>query len=59
MTVTKTPAASTSGGTQWIRISGTIQEVLDALSAEMFSANNAIYWTDDDTDAVVVVCRQA
>ena len=58
MTVTKTPSVSSTGQTNWIRISGTIQEVLDALSAESMSALNVPYYTDDGTDAVAVVCRQ-
>jgi hypothetical protein len=58
MTVTKTASASTAGGTSWIRLSGTIQEVLDALSSEMMSALNCAYWYDDGTDAKALVCRQ-
>lgn len=56
MTVTKT--ASTTEGTNWVRLSGTIQEVLDALGIENASAFNVVYWTDDATDAKAVFCRQ-
>jgi len=59
MTVTKTASQSTSSShTNWIHFSGTIQEVLDALSSESFSALNVSYYTDDGTDAVAVGCRQ-
>jgi len=60
MAVSKTASASTlsSSGTHWIRLSGTIQEVLDALSKENISGGNLVYYTDDDTDAKALVCRQ-
>jgi len=58
MTVVKTASASSVGQTNWIRISGTIQEVLNALSSESMSALNVPYYTDNGTDAVAVVCRQ-
>jgi len=58
MTVTKTASASTAGGTQWIHLAGTIQEVLNALSDEMASAGNVIYYTDDGTNAKAIFCRQ-
>jgi len=56
MAVTKT--TSSGGGTAWIRLSGTIQEVLNALAKENASAINVVYWSDDGTDAVAVFCRQ-
>jgi len=58
MTVTKTPSNATIPGTAWIHLSGTIQEVLDALSEENASAINVVYWYDDGTDAKAVFCRQ-
>jgi len=58
MAVTKTPSQSSSSGTTWIHFSGTIQEVLDALSSEMLSSENVVYWSDDGTDAKAVACRQ-
>jgi len=56
MAVTKT--ASTTEGTSWVRLAGTIQEVLDALASENASAINVVYWSDDDTNAVAVFCKQ-
>lgn len=56
MVVTTTP--STSAGTSWIRLSGTILEVLNALAAQNASALNVSYWSDDGADAVAVMCRQ-
>ena len=58
MTVTKTPSSSSGSGTQWVHLAGTIQEVLDALSSEMASALNVVYYTDDGSDATAVFCRQ-
>ncbi len=58
MTVTRTPSNNSTGGTNWIRLSGTIQEVLDTLSAENASAINVPYWFDDGTDAKALMCRQ-
>jgi len=58
MAVSKTAAQSTSGGTSWIHLAGTIQEVLNALSSENASALNVVYWSDDGTDAKAVLCRQ-
>ena len=58
MAATKVASQSTEGGTSWMHISGTIQEVLDALSSEMLSALNVVYWYDDGTNAKAVACRQ-
>jgi len=56
MAVTK--IKNTTGGTAWIRLSGTIQEVLDALAEENASALNVVYWSDDGTNAKAVFCRE-
>ena len=56
MVVTTTTSAA--GGTTWIHLSGTIQEVLDALAVQNASALNVSYWTDDGADATAVMCRQ-
>lgn len=58
MTVTKTPSAATVPGTQWLYLSGTIQEVLDELSSQSASALNMAYWSDDGTDAKALFCKQ-
>ena len=57
MTVTKTAAQSSNGGTPWVHLSGTILEVLNALSEEMASGGNVVYYSDDGTDAKAVFCR--
>ena len=49
---------STSGGTSWVHLAGTIQEVLDALTSENVSANNVPYWYDDGANARALFCRQ-
>ena len=59
MTVTKTVSTSVVNGTVWIRLSGTIQEVLDALGSENATAIRIKYWYDDGTTAKAVFCRQA
>lgn len=47
---------STTNG-EWLRISGTIQEVLDELADQHIHAKNLIYWTSGAVNAVAVVCR--
>lgn len=56
MVVTRT--TSSSSGVSWIHYAGTIQEVLDALSADSMSALNTPYWSDDGTDAKAIACKQ-
>jgi hypothetical protein len=41
----------------WFRTHGSIQEVLDDLSAQRVTASNVIYWSDDGTDAKAVACK--
>jgi hypothetical protein len=41
----------------WMRTHGSIQEVLDDLSAQSMFAQNIVYWYDDGTDAKAVACK--
>jgi len=52
-----TASASTAGNPPWIRLSGTIQEVLDELQNQNVSADQVVYYSDDGTDAKCVFCR--
>jgi len=58
MTVTVTVAATSAGQPVWLRLSGTIQEVLDEAAGQNLSAGSCVYWSDDGTDAKAVYCRQ-
>ena len=58
MTVTVTKSVSSSGGTSWVRLSGTIQEVLDELAKQSASALNTPYYYDDGSNAKALICRQ-
>ena len=42
----------------WVRISGTIAEVLNELSSQGYGPRNVVSWTDGGTNAVAVACRQ-
>ena len=57
MTVTITASASTAGNPPWIRLNGTIQEVLDELQNQNVSSEKVRFWTDDNTDAVATFSR--
>ena len=57
MTVTITKSASTAGNPPWIRLNGTIQEVLDELQNQNINSDKRVYWTDDVTNAVAVFSR--
>ena len=48
-----------SGGTVYVRLNGTIAEVLQDLGNKGINASRVIYYTDDATNAVAVYCRQA
>jgi len=56
MTVAIATSANASG-VSWLRLSGTIQEVLDQSEKERLTATNCVYWSDDGTDAKAVFCR--
>ena len=57
MALVITASASTAGNPPWIRIAGTIQQVLDELQNQNVSAEKVISWTDGGTDAVAVFGR--
>jgi len=46
-------------GTAWVRISGTIAEVLQELCDKSINASRVKYYSDDNTNAVAVYCKQA
>lgn len=50
-------SASTAGNAPWLRISGTIQEVLDELQNQNVGSIKNVVWTDDATLAVAVFAR--
>jgi hypothetical protein len=56
MTLTET--VSSSNGSSWVHLDGTIAEVLGGLAAANVSATNVPYWSDDGTDAKAIYCRQ-
>lgn len=47
-----------TGGTAWGRLSGTIADVLQKLANMSINATRVVYYTDDNTDAVAVYCKQ-
>jgi len=57
MALVITKSASTAGNPPWIRLAGTIQEVLDELQNQNINSDKRVFWTDDDTDAVAVFSR--
>ncbi len=57
MTVVIAKSASTAGNPPWIRLSGTIQEVLDELQNQNISSDKVVSWADGGTDAVAVCSR--
>jgi len=52
-------SASTAGNPPWIRLTGTIQEVIDELQNQNVSANEVAWWYDDGTNAKALFCRMA
>lgn len=57
MTVTEVQYGGTSG-TAWVRLSGTIAEVLQELGDKSVNASRCVYYSDDNTDAVAIYCKQ-
>ena len=56
--ITQKVASSGTGGATWVRISGTIAEVLQELANQGFTARYVKYYSDDGTDAKAVACRR-
>ena len=58
MALVKVRSTSGSNGTQWMYITGTIASCLDAIATESAASSNIPFWSDDATDAKVLLCRQ-
>ncbi len=52
--------ASTTGltGTVWVRISGTIEEVLQDLADKNINAGRVVWYLDGGTNATATYCKQ-
>ena len=59
MALVKVRGTAGTNGTQWMYITGTIGSCLDAISTESAGATNVPFWSDDATDAKVLLCRQS
>lgn len=57
MTVTEVQYGGESG-TAWVRISGTIAEVLQEIGDKSMNASRCVYYNDGGTNAVAVYCKQ-
>lgn len=57
MTVAEVQYGGTNG-TAWVRLSGTIAEVLQELGDKSINASRLVHYEDDGTDAVAVYCKQ-
>ncbi|GAG57082.1 unnamed protein product [marine sediment metagenome] len=58
MALVKLRSNQTTDGTSWMYITGTIASCLDTIAAESASAMTVPFWSDDATDAKVLICRQ-
>ncbi len=45
-------------GTSWVRIDGTIADVLQELADKGINASRVVWYLDDNTDAQAVYCKQ-
>jgi len=57
MAVTEAQYGGTNG-TAWVRLSGTIAEVLQGLGDNGVNSSKCVYYSDDGTNAVAVYCKQ-
>jgi len=57
MAVTENQYGGT-GGSVFVRLSGTIAEVLQELADKGINASRVIWYNDDDTNADAVYCKQ-
>jgi len=57
MTIVEVQYGGTAG-TAWVRISGTIAEILQELGDKGINASKVVYYEDDDTDGSAVYCKQ-
>ena len=58
MTVTKVQYGG-EGGTAWVRLAGTIAEVLQELGDRGINASKIVWYLDGGTTATAVYCKQA
>jgi len=61
MTVTEVQyGASTAGlvGTVWVRLAGTIAEVLQELADKSINASRVVWYLDGGTNATATYCKQ-
>ena len=57
MTVTETQYGGTNG-TVWVRLAGTIAEVLQELADKGINASKNVWYLDGGTNATAVYCKQ-
>jgi len=57
MTVSEVQYGGT-GGTAWVRLAGTIAEVLQELADKSINASRVVWYLDGGTNATAVYCKQ-
>ena len=58
MALVKVKSTGNRNSTSWIYITGSIASCVDEISKESVSAMNVPFWSDDATNAKVLICRQ-